>query len=270
LRLHAVRLKVVNPIGHADRRNFFLATRVRFQTVEDNMPLSLSSYLLGVGTVVGALAFGFGGGVFLTHTAMKQTPVQTRLERLARAEPEASAVPQASAAQVNPPPNQASVGPNPIAANQDRPAAVDAVKQATAPVEQSAANAPDPAPAVQAETPKPDAAREPESPRQVQATKDDPASMNQRPREPQLPKQIERNARAETKPVESREPDHRAERSARRYAERKQPDIEAPRMRQRRFIVQEEPAQEVVDPSPPQQHFDLLGGIFGHPSDTND
>lgn len=37
------------------------------------MPFSLSSYLLGVGTVVGALAFGFGGGVLLTKTAMKET-----------------------------------------------------------------------------------------------------------------------------------------------------------------------------------------------------
>ncbi len=35
------------------------------------MPFSLGSYLLGVGTVVGALAFGFGGGVLMTKTAMK-------------------------------------------------------------------------------------------------------------------------------------------------------------------------------------------------------
>jgi hypothetical protein len=42
-------------------------------------------------------------------------------------------------------------------------------------------------------------------------------------------------------------------------------------MRQRRFIVQEEPAQEVVDPTPPQQqHLDLLGGLFGRPADAND
>ena len=53
------------------------------------MPFSLGSYLLGVGTVVGALAFGFGGGVLLTHTAMKESPAgQTRIERLARVEPE--------------------------------------------------------------------------------------------------------------------------------------------------------------------------------------
>src|SRR5882724_10305433 len=60
--------------------------------VEANMPFSLSSYLLGVGSVLGALAFGFGGGVLLTHTAMKESPAgQTRVERLARAEPESPA-----------------------------------------------------------------------------------------------------------------------------------------------------------------------------------
>ena len=37
------------------------------------MPFSLSSYLLRVGTVIGALAFGFGGGVLLTKTAIKDT-----------------------------------------------------------------------------------------------------------------------------------------------------------------------------------------------------
>jgi len=51
------------------------------------MPFSLPSYLLGVGTVVGALAFGFGGGVLLTKTAMKDTPVaETRAERVKRAD----------------------------------------------------------------------------------------------------------------------------------------------------------------------------------------
>ena len=50
------------------------------------MPFSLSSYLLGVGTVVGALAFGFGGGVLLTKTAMKDIPAETRVERVKRAE----------------------------------------------------------------------------------------------------------------------------------------------------------------------------------------
>jgi hypothetical protein len=51
------------------------------------MPFSLPSYLLGVGTVVGALAFGFGGGVLLTKTAMKDAPVaDTRVERVKRAD----------------------------------------------------------------------------------------------------------------------------------------------------------------------------------------
>ncbi len=51
------------------------------------MPFSLGSYLLGVGTVVGALAFGVGGGLLLTHAAMKESPAgHTRVERLARAE----------------------------------------------------------------------------------------------------------------------------------------------------------------------------------------
>jgi hypothetical protein len=40
---------------------------------ETPMPFSLPSYLLGVGTVVGALAFGFGGGVLLTKTAIKDS-----------------------------------------------------------------------------------------------------------------------------------------------------------------------------------------------------
>jgi hypothetical protein len=231
--------------------------------VEANMPLALGSYLLGVGTVVGALAFGFGGGVLLTHTAMKEsTPGQTRLERLARAEPQTPAAPQAPAAQVTPTPNQAAVIPNEVAApDQKRPAPAAALKQDAAPVEQPAAVAPDPVAAAQAGTPKPDAARKPESetPRQIQTA-----------REPQPIKQTEQTERTEAKPVESRETDRRAERS-RRYAERRPPDSVAPRMRPQRYIVQEEPAQEVVVSRPPEQpHFDLFGGLFGRPADAND
>jgi len=74
------------------------------------MPFSLSSYLLGVGTVVGALGFGFGGGVLLTKTAMKDTPVaETRVERVKRADsPPAPAQPvetvEAKAMPAPPPP----------------------------------------------------------------------------------------------------------------------------------------------------------------------
>ena len=52
------------------------------------MRFSMNSYLLGVGTVVGALAFGFGGGILLTQTAIKDTPAgPSRIERVARPEP---------------------------------------------------------------------------------------------------------------------------------------------------------------------------------------
>ena len=64
------------------------------------MPFSLSSYILGVGTVVGALAIGFGGGAVLTNTVMKEHPSPTRVQRVARSEPlpapQAADVPVAS------------------------------------------------------------------------------------------------------------------------------------------------------------------------------
>src|SRR5436305_5218012 len=58
------------------------------------MPFSMVSYFLGVGTVVGALALGFGGGIVLTKTAMKDTPAPSRVERAARAELAAATPPQ--------------------------------------------------------------------------------------------------------------------------------------------------------------------------------
>jgi hypothetical protein len=232
------------------------------------MPFSLGSYLLGVGTVVGVLAFGFGGGVLLTHTAMKESPAgPTRIERLARAEPETPAARQAPAAQVTPTSNQAAVDPNQVAAtDQDRPAPV--IKPDAAPAEQPSSVPSDPVPAARAQ--KPDAARkaEPETPRQIQAVRE-PQPMNQVARAPQSPKQAEQTERTETKPIDSRETDHSAERS-KRYADRRLTDIVAPRMRQRR-LMQEEPAPDVVVSRPSeQQPFDLFSGLFGRPADTND
>jgi hypothetical protein len=232
------------------------------------MPLALNSYLLGVGTVVGALAFGFGGGVLLTHTAMEESPAgQTRVERFARVEPEPKtpAAPQAPAAPVTATLDQAAVAPNQVTTpDQSHPASVVAIKQDAAPAEQPAVVAPDPVPAAQAGMPKSDVARKPEleTPREVQAA-----------REPQPQKQVEQAERAEAKPGESRETDRSAERS-RRYAERRLPDIRAPGMRQRRLVVHEQPAQEVqeviVSRPPEQPHFDLFGGLFGRPADPND
>jgi type IV secretory pathway VirB10-like protein len=68
------------------------------------MPFSMTTYFAGVGTVVGALALGFGGAVVLTNTTIKDTPTgPTRIERVMRSEPiaalqvvEAKAIPMPS------------------------------------------------------------------------------------------------------------------------------------------------------------------------------
>jgi hypothetical protein len=66
------------------------------------MPFSMTTYFAGVGTVVGALALGFGSGIVLTNTAIKDTPAgPTRIERVARPAPIA-APPQVVEAKVVP------------------------------------------------------------------------------------------------------------------------------------------------------------------------
>ncbi len=47
------------------------------------MNFSMPSYLIGVGTVVGAIAVGFGGGVILTNSAVKEAATPARVERVA-------------------------------------------------------------------------------------------------------------------------------------------------------------------------------------------
>jgi len=239
------------------------------------MPLSLSSYLLGVGTVVGALAFGFGGGVLLTHTALKETPAgQTRIERVARAEPEPPASPQASGtqaavrapapAQVTAPDQAAVVTP------QAHPASVAAVKQDAPPTEQPAAVRPDPVPTAQAETAKPAATGNalPDASGKTEAAKQ-PEPAKQASNEPQPPKQVGPTERTEPKPAQSREAADRKAERARRYADRRFRENAAPRTKQR-IEVQEEPAPEVIVSRPPEQRFDLFGGLFGRPADRDD
>jgi hypothetical protein len=80
------------------------------------MPFSLTSYLLGVGTVVGALAFSFGGGVLVTKTVKETAAGPTRVERVARSEPapEAPARQQDASDNSPPPAEPAAVArPNP-------------------------------------------------------------------------------------------------------------------------------------------------------------
>jgi hypothetical protein len=57
------------------------------------MKFSMPSFFIGVGTVVGAIALGFGGGVLLTGSVIKETPVApSRVERLAQ--PDRAAAPK--------------------------------------------------------------------------------------------------------------------------------------------------------------------------------
>jgi hypothetical protein len=228
---------------------------------EASMPFSLSSYLLGVGTVVGALTFGFGGGVFLTHTAMKDVPAgQTRVERVARADPEKPASPQTPVVQIAPAANHPPVEPDHVSTpDQDHPASIDVPKQDAVQEQPAAADA--------SRRPEPETPREP--PKQVQAARD-PQPAKQAAKEAPSAKQVEQTERTEAKPVESRETDRGAERS-RHYAERRPSDGGTVRASKRKPVDQDDVAQEVTVSRPPEQpHFDLFGGLFGRPADTNE
>jgi hypothetical protein len=241
------------------------------------MPFSLSSYLLGVGTVVGALIFGFGGGVMLTHTALKESPTEpTRVERVARAQPEPAAPPQAANTQAAAQPMaaaQPTAPDQPVAApqartpDQDHPS-VAAIKQDTPSPEQPAAVHPGPGLAAQSETPKPDATANAlaDAPPKTETARQ-PEPVKQAAKEPQAPKQVEPAERAEPKPADSRATDRR---SSKRYAERRLREIVAHPTRPRRYEIQEEPVQEIVVSRPPEPHFGLFGGFFGRPADRDD
>jgi hypothetical protein len=211
------------------------------------MPFSMPSYFLGVGTVVGALAFGFGGGVLLTKTAIKESP-PNRIERAARAEPTAAA-PQITEARAVP------------------------VPRAELPVVQPA---PEPAPQVQAaaDNPKPVA----ETPRQEQLKVAEPAKQVEAPRQAEqrqadAPKQIEQRE-AEPRMMSDREQrraDRRIERE-KRTAERKARTM-AVRVRQR--PVDDPQQEERQPPARPELAFEreeprpkLFEGLFGRPADA--
>jgi hypothetical protein len=234
------------------------------------MPFSLGSYLLGVGTVVGALAFGFGGGLLLTHTAMKESPAaQTRVERLARAHTNTQAAPQAPVAQIAPAPNQAAVASDQVTIPDQDHSPSRAANKTDAASEQLPAIAPDP----HAGTSQLAARKPQETPRQVQAATEPPQPLKQAAREPQPPKQVELTERT-AKTVETMEADRSAELSRqyvepRRYVERSPPHSGAARPKQRGFVI-EDPAQEVMSRPPGQQRLDLFGGFFGRPADANE
>ena len=74
--------------------------------------------------MVGALAFGVGGGLLLTHAVMKESPAgHTRVERLARAELHTPAARRVPAAQITPLANRAAAVSDQVPTpDQDQPA----------------------------------------------------------------------------------------------------------------------------------------------------
>jgi hypothetical protein len=227
---------------------------------EATMRFSMNSYLLGVGTVVGALAFGFGGGILLTKTAIKDSPAgPSRIERAARQEPAPAPV-QMTEARAVPVPRA-----DPAPAVQPSPEPAPQVQAAAEPKP-----APDVKPVADAARPEP--AKVAEQVRQVEA----PRQAEQPVRQADAPKQIEqREAGQEMTAREQRRAEREQRRAERRierdryYAERKARTVEYARSRQRPVEIQEQPARpelayEREEPKPPS----LFGGLFGRPAEA--
>ena len=201
------------------------------------MAFSMPSYFLGVGTVVGALAFGFGGGVLLTRTAIKE-PVPTRLERAAHAD--TPAAPQITEVRAVPVPR---ADPSTV------------VQQA--PQLQAAVENPKPVAETPREEPvKAEPAKQVEAPKQEQRQADAQKQSEQREAEPRMTEREQRRAERE-----------------KRYAERKARAMAAyARMRQRPV---DDPQHEERQPARPELAFEreaprpnLFEGLFGRPQDT--
>ncbi len=206
------------------------------------MPFSLTSYLLGVGTVVGALVFSFGSGVLVTNMAMKETAAgPKRVERVAHSEPEPKAPLQ------------------PVDTKEPRVA--NARENPAPPVEAAPTGRPDPVYSAHAEAPKPDARSETEGAKQP-----DPA------------KQTEQTKQLKQRDAGQRNTAERNGERQKRYAERKNREIAAARMKQRKFewqddseqpafaVGQEEPRFglfRILEPPSFDHSGDRDGGLFG-------
>jgi len=176
------------------------------------MPFSLPSYLLGVGTVVGALAFGFGSGVLLTKTAMKDTPgAETRVERVKRADSPSVAPP--------PPPEPAppaAAPASPVQASTDLPKAES--------------------PQAIAEVPKQPIAEAPRPAQPATAVESPPQTALVNPAETSTPS-------AEQRESELRKAEARRIERQKRDAERKAKAIAMARAKQRQFEERGEPSR---------------------------
>ena len=226
------------------------------------MRFSMNSYLLGVGTVVGALAFGFGGGILLTKTAIKDTPTgPSRIERVARQEPPPAA----------PPVQVTEARPVPVPRPDPAPAAHPTPEPA--PVQAAAEPNPETKPVAEAARPEPAKAAEPV--RQMEASR-----QAERPPEPvkqaDAPKQIEqREAAQEITAREQRRAEREQRRAERRiareryYADRKARAVEYARVRQRPIEIQEQPARRELafEREEPRQP-NLFVGLFGRPAEA--
>jgi hypothetical protein len=227
------------------------------------MRFSMNSYLLGVGTVVGALAFGFGGGILLTKTAFKEPPAgPSRIERVARPE----APPQVQMTEAKPVPVPRA---DPAPAVQTAPEPAPPVQAVAEPKPASEIK-----PLTEAARPEPAKAAEPV--RQVDAPRPADRQAEQPVRQVDAPKQIEQRE-AGREMITARE-QRRAEREQRRaerriareqyYAERKARAVEYARMRQRPIEIQEQPARPELAFEREQPRPNLFEGLFGRPAEA--
>jgi len=234
------------------------------------MRFSMNSYLLGVGTVVGALAFGFGGGILLTKTAIKDTPAgQSRIERAARPEPASPQV-QVTEAKAMPVPRG---DPAPAVQPAAEPAPPVQAAVESKPAEPAVEAKPVAEPKPVAEAARPEPAKAPEPVRQV----DVPRQVQQPIRQADAPKQIEqREAGQEITAREQRRAEREQRRAERRiareqhYAERRTRPMEYARVRQRPIEIQErQPARpELAFEREEPRQPNLFEGLFGRPAET--
>jgi len=185
---------------------------------------------------VGALTFGFGSGALLTKTAMKETAATpTRVERVARSEPE--------------PPAQQATKENPAPPDEAAPAAH-----------------PDPAPTAQAATPRSDVPSETESAKQPEPKKQAEPAKPREPANQAVPNQaIQREA--QQKKAAERKVDrqkHYAEHDAKSHTEQKgKSSFAASRTRQPLSEQQDEPDRTRQPPSEQQDQPERTGFLFG-------
>jgi hypothetical protein len=247
---------------------------------EAPMRFSMNSYLLGVGTVVGALTLGFGGGILLTKTAIKDTPAgPSKIERAARPEP---APPQVQVTDAKPVP----------VPRADLPAvqpAAEPVGQIQDNQVQAAAQA-KPADDIKpvAEAPRQEPPKTAQPVRQIDTSKqaeqpvqqaDAPKQVEQPVRQADAPKQLEQPVRqSETKTVEHKESEQRTAEREQRRAEQRKIDREkraAERERRARTVIivrRQRPTEEQEQPARPELAFEreeprpnLFEGLFGRP-----